>query len=154
MAQAIDGDPGDVDPGGGVGSPHQVILWTCPGRQDVSVGRRILALSAAGVLLKSVPVVDPGDVFVVLGHSPRGVRYKAVFHLVRNPYMLPGAVFHPRVKPSSDVYSWAVCHQGDRKRREEFPRRFKDVHSPSGPESPCCRMLREKKFVFSKKRSS
>ena len=45
------------------------------------------------------------------------------------------------------VVARAVCHPGDRKRREEFPRRFKDVHSPSGPESPCCRILFVKKFV-------
>ena len=47
VAQAIDGDPGNVDPAGGAGSPHQVVLCTCPGRQDVSVRRRILAPSAA-----------------------------------------------------------------------------------------------------------
>ena len=53
-----------------------------------------------------------------------------VFHLVTNPYVLPGAVFHSRVKPSSDTSSgrltestqvriaegdntahyWAMCH--------------------------------------------
>ena len=87
----------------GAGSSHQVVLWTCPGRQDVLAGRRILAPSAADVLRKSVHVVGPGVVFLVLGHSPRGVRYKAVFHLVTNPYVLPGAVFHPRVKPSSPI---------------------------------------------------
>ena len=117
MAQAIDGDPVDVDPSEGAGSPHQVVLWTCPGRQDVSAGRLILAPSAADVLRKSVSVVGPGVVFVVLGYSPKGVRYKAVFHLVTNPYMLPGAVFHPRVKPSSNIYSWAVFHPGVRASR-------------------------------------
>ena len=103
VAQAIDGNPVGVDPSGGAGSSHQVVLWTCPGRQDVLAGRRILAPSAADVLRKSVHVVGPGVVFLVLGHSPRGVRYKAVFHLVTNPYVLPGAVFHPRVKPSSPI---------------------------------------------------
>ena len=112
MAQTVDGDPVDVNPSGGAESPHQVVLWTCPGRQDVSAGRLILAPSAADVLRMSVPVVGPGVVFVVLGHSPRGVRYEAVFHLVTNPCVLPGAVFHPRVKPSSDIYSWAVFHPG------------------------------------------
>ena len=87
MAQAIDGNPGDVVPGGGAGSPYRAAWWICPGRPDVSAGRRILAPSAADVLRKSVPVVGPGVVFVVLGHSPRDVRYKAVFHLVTNPYV-------------------------------------------------------------------
>ena len=67
MARAIDGDPGDVDPGGGAGSPHRIALWTCPGRQDVSAGRRILAPSASDVLRKPVPVVGPGVVFVPYG---------------------------------------------------------------------------------------
>ena len=61
----------------------------------------------------------------------------------------------PRSQSAPMVVARAVCHPGDRKQREEFPRRFKDVHSPSGPENPCCRMLFVKKFVpFVNKRLS
>ena len=55
----------------------------------------------------------------------------------------------PRSQSISIIIAGAVCHPGDRKRREEFPRRFKDVYSPSGPESPWCKMLRRQKEVCS-----
>ena len=67
MAQVTDGDPGDVVLDGGVGSPHRGALWTCPGRQNGSAGRRTLTPSAVDVLRKPVPVAGPGVVSVLYG---------------------------------------------------------------------------------------
>ena len=125
--------------------------------------------SAADVLRKLETVVGPGDVFVlyrsakmfglfikgpatavrkfnrrlvVPGHSPRGVRYKAVFPPCNESLRVTWGGIPPQgealfirlllggIPPRSQsvpmIIAWAVCHLGDRKRREEFSRRFKE----------------------------
>ena len=54
----------------------------------------------------------------------------------------------PRRQSVPMIIARVVCHPGDQKRQEEFPRRFKDVYSSSGPEIHCCRMLRKQTRSF------
>ena len=140
MAHAIDGDPGDVTED--VRLDYRRISIRS---QDVH-----LLLRGSGAFTVRCPLQDGipscNESLRVTwdGIPPEG---EALFRR-----LLLGGI-PPRSQRIPMIIAGVVCHPGDLTRREEFCRHFKDVYSPSGPVSSCCKMLRKqiKKSLFFQK---